>query len=142
LRRLDVALDLAEAQAEVLDAALGQVHRQGDDVAARHRVERVLVALVVELHEGRHVAHAAVRAAEGDRLVLGPLALDVVDLVPLATGDGALVAGPVARLDLLQGVRVDALHPLERAGRPVARGDAAGVAHELGEDGRALLVGP
>ncbi len=102
---LEVGLEVAEAHAEVVDALLGQVHRQAEHVAGRDGVEAVLVAEVVELHERADVVDADVGAAERDGLVLGTFAFDVVDAVEVAAGESALVAGALLDADLLERLR-------------------------------------
>src|SRR5450756_1048204 len=51
LGHLHVAVDVAEAHAEVVDAFLGEVHGKTDDRTRRDGVEAPLVAELVELHE-------------------------------------------------------------------------------------------
>src|SRR5665647_2387539 len=89
LGHLHVAVDVAEAPAEVVDAFLGEVHGKTDDRTRRDGVEAPLVAELVELHEGVDVVDAAVGAAHGDGLVLRALAADF--------GAGEAAGRPVLR---------------------------------------------
>src|SRR5450756_2045325 len=142
----DVAIDVAEAHAEVVDAFLGEVHSEADDRTRRDGVEAPLVAELVELHEGVDVVDAAVGTAESDGLVLRALAADFGagerGTVEVAAGDGALEAGALLDADLLEGLAVEVLRAREAAGRPVPGGHGTRAVHRVDENRRALLVGP
>ena len=109
-RRLDVAVDLAEAQAEVVDALLGEVHGQADDGAASRwcpgPTRRTAALNFISASMSPMPQLAPQRAMVS---YSGPSPSTPPDLVELAAADGALVAGAVLGADLLEGVGVDVL---------------------------------
>ena len=125
-----------------MDALLGHLHCQGDAGPGRDRVESVLVAVGIELHEGLDVVDAAVRAAKRDRLVLGTLSPCARHGVEVAARDGALVAGSLLDADLLERLRVDLVCTLERSGGVVARRQGAAAVDNVDEDRGPFFVGP
>ena len=86
------------------------------------------------------IADAAVGTPKRDSLVFGTLAADAASGVVLTTGDGALIAGSVAHLDSLEGLRVDVANLIEGTGGSVSCRHCSSAVDRINEDRRAFFV--
>ena len=129
---LDHGLVVAEVQVDAAgvfegdDAALEELHGEGDGHARRDRVQAVLVRSAVGGDDGVRVRDARDAAERVERLVLGALGDDAgvrsrLRETHLAAGHGTLGAGGAPGAARGNGLGADALRILLAArGRPVA----------------------
>ena len=142
LHHSQVGLDVAEAQAEIVQAFGRHGHGQTDDVPGGDGVQPQVIAPLVEGDDRRQVADAAVGARQGQGLVLGSFHVAAAVLGQLAAGQGATEAGPVADLGSPYGISVDVGCVFKFALGEAAGGQEPGFLGHVYDKGRAVGVGP